>query len=234
MSSLDDWITKLPKENRCFASEIASELWDVFRDLDKKHYLLTTLAMPERKNFLNIILTSNGLTSAFNMLFVIPTPQGRLIYGRNREFVEHNKKYGFNEKLYLYLLFSESVSVFLRNIELFRSCLLFVLKTVPMNVANKYEYPFYDVMGIGTLLRQIAKCTGASGERIRKRVNKDLRNGLTHGLVWIDGSNIFYSKDITFTEIGQVGLDELWKEASYQSIVTQCLINLIPAWYSTA
>jgi hypothetical protein len=236
MSSLADWITKLPKENQRFASEITSELWDVFSDLDKNLYLLTTIfETPERKDFLNIIPTSNGLMSAFNMLYAIPTLQEKLIYGRNREFVEHNKKYGFNENSYLYLLLSESISVFLRNIELFRCCFLFVLKTVPKKVADKYEYPFHDVMGIGTLLRKIAKCTGASGERIMKRVNVDLRNGLTHGLVWKgDGLNIFYSKDIAFTEIKKIGLDELWKEASYQSMVTQCLINLIPAWYDTA
>lgn len=60
----------------------------------------------------------------------------------------------------------------------------------------------------------------------------ELRNGLTHGLVWIDGLTIRYSKDIEFTEQGEIRLDDLWKKANNQSKVTQCLINLVPAWCS--
>jgi len=59
-----------------------------------------------------------------------------------------------------------------------------------------------------------------------------LRNGLTHGLVWMDGLTLHYSEDITFTEIKKIRLDELWKNARDQSKVTQSLIKLVPAWYS--
>lgn len=60
----------------------------------------------------------------------------------------------------------------------------------------------------------------------------ELRNGLTHGLVWIDGLTIRYSKDIESTEQGEIRLDDLWKRANNQSKVTRCLINLVPAWCS--
>lgn len=232
MASLGDWITELPKENQRLALEITSDLWDVFINLDKKQYLLTTLATPKRQNILDVMLMSNGLTSAFNALLTIPILQGKLIRGRNREFVAHNKKYGFDEKMYLYLLLSESISVFLRNVELFRSCFLFVLKTKPREITRKEKYPFYDDMGIGSLLHQIARCSGTSGEKTLKRIEVDLRNGLTHGLVWKEGLNIAYSMDITFTEIKKISLEDLWKKAMLQGIVTQCLIRLIPAWYN--
>ena len=67
---------------------------------------------------------------------------------------------------------------------------------------------------------------------MKDKIDWELRNGLTHGLVWIDGLTIRYSKDIELTEQGEIRLDDLWKKANNQSKVTQCLINLVPAWSS--
>jgi hypothetical protein len=67
---------------------------------------------------------------------------------------------------------------------------------------------------------------------MKDKIDWELRNGLTHGLVWIDGLTIRCSKDIEFTEQGEIRLDDLWKKANNQSKVTQCLINLVPAWCS--
>lgn len=67
---------------------------------------------------------------------------------------------------------------------------------------------------------------------MKDKIDWELRNGLTHGLVWIDGLTIRYSKDIELTEQGESRLDDLWKKANNQSKVTQCLINLVPTWCS--
>lgn len=67
---------------------------------------------------------------------------------------------------------------------------------------------------------------------MKDKIDWELRNGLTHGLVWIDGLTIRYSEDIEFTEQGEIRLDDLWKKANNQSKVTQRLINLVPAWCS--
>lgn len=233
MSSLDKWIETLPKEDQPLVAETISELWDVFCDLKRKGYLRPTLESRQRRNFPEILKTSNGLFEAFNMLFTIPDVNGKFVYGRNKEFVEHNRKYGFNEKRYVNLLLSESLSVFLRNVELFRSCFLFVLKTTkrPRKKKRKGRKEFYHEMGIGELLNRLVSVCGNNAKKIKDKIDWELRNCLTHGLVWIDGWFIRYSKDITFTEQGKIRLDDLWKKATNQSKVTQCLINLIPAWY---
>jgi len=49
---------------------------------------------------------------------------------------------------------------------------------------------------------------------MKDKIDWELRNGLTHGLVWIDGLTIRYSKDIEFTEQGEIRLDDLWKKAN--------------------
>lgn len=231
MCPLHAWINTLPKKDQRFVAETTSELWDVFSELENKGYLRPTLRSKQRKDFPEILRTSDGLTDAFNMLFAIPDVKGEFVYERNKEFVEHNKEYGFNEKTYIHLLLSESISVFLRNVELFRSCFLFVLKTARRS-RKKERKEFYHTMGIGELLNQLVSICGIKGEKIKEKIDVELRNGLTHGLVWIDGLKIRYAKDITFTEIGDVRLDDFWIKARDQSKVTQCLIHLLPAWYS--
>ena len=224
MCPLDNIIREFPKKDQPFVGETISELWDILEDLRKKGYLRPTLESKQRKDFPEILRTSDRLIEVFNMLFSIPDANGKFAYGRNKEFVQHNRKYGFNEKTYAYLLLSESLSIFLRNVELFRSCFLFVVDTT--------KRPFFHTMGIGQLLNQLVTTCGSKGQKIKDKVDFELRNGLTHGLMWIDRLIIHYSKDITFTERGKIGLDELWKKARDQNLVTQCLIRLIPVWYS--
>jgi len=223
MPSLDDWIKTLPKKDQPFVAETISELWDLFGDLKGKGYLLPTLESEQRKDFPKILETSDGLFDVFNMLFSIPDVKGEFVYGKNKDFVEHNQDYGFTEKRYVNLLVSESLSVFLRNIELFRSCFLFVLKT---------KRGFSPRMGVGGLLIQLERICGDKGKKIKDKVNWMLRNGLAHGLFWLDGFTIRYATDISFREIKEIRLDDLWNEARKQSKVTQCLIKLVPAWYS--
>lgn len=224
----------MPKNDQPFVAETISELWDIFEDLKRKGYLRPTLESKQRKDFPEILRTSDGLSEVFNMLFSIPDVKGKFVYGRNKEFVERNREYGFTEKNYVNLLLSESLSVFLRNVELFRSCFLFVVETTerPRNRKGDRRKEFYHDMGIGGLLNQLVRICGSKGEKIRNKIDWELRNGLTHGLLWIDGWAIRFSKDISFTKQGEISLGELWKKARDQSKITQCLINLIPSWYS--
>jgi len=87
-------------------------------------------------------------------------------------------------------------------------------------------------MGNGQLLIQLESLCGDKGKKIKDKIDWELRNGLTHGLVWIDRLAIRYPTDVTFSELREIRLDDLWKKARDQSKVTQCLIEVIPAWYS--
>lgn len=234
MCPLDKWIKTLPKKDQSSVGKTTLELWDLFDDLEQKGYLRPTLQSKQRKDFPEILKTSDGLTDAFNMLFAIPSVRGEFVGGRNKEFVEHNLEYRFTEKRYIHLLLSESMSVFLRNVELFRSCFLFVLKTKKRLKKKKrtQRKEFYHTMGIGELLNNLVSICGKKGEKIKKKIDVELRNGLTHGLVWIDGLKIRYARDITFSKIGEIRFDTFWINAREQSKITQCLIHAIIAWYS--
>jgi len=179
MCALDTWIRSLQTdEDKKFIAETLTEIWDIFKELDQKSYLRASLRSSERKDFSEILRTSDGLVSAFNMLFNIPSPKGQFVYGRNRQFIEHNKEYGFDEPKYIFLLLSESMSVFLRNVELFRACMLFVIETKDSKERKK-GYPFWHNMGIGDLLIALSKICGISGEKIKKKIDYELRNSLS-------------------------------------------------------
>lgn len=235
MSSLDDWIKSLPVKDQSFGAETVSELWDVLCELKRKDYLRPTLRSKRRTDFHKILRTSNGLFDVFNMLFSIPDENGKFVYGRNKNFVEHNKQYEFTEKRYVNLLVSESLSVFLRNVELFRSCFLFILKTVKdpkktKKISKREE--FSHSMGVGQLLYSVENICGDKGKKIKDKIDFNLRNCLSHGLFWIDGLMIRYATDISFNIQDKIALNDLWDKARKQSMFTQALIEIIPAWYS--
>jgi hypothetical protein len=234
--SLNDWINSVPDNNRDLAKETISQIWDVFVELDKQGYLKKSLH-GEPKYFLNIVLTSNGIFDSFNMLFGIPDLENKFVRGRNKKFVEHNKEFGFTENRYIYLLLSDSMFVFLKNVELFRTSFLIVLKTQKRTKhkvgQKKQQYPFFPEMGIGQLLNALVHTCGKKGEAIKKKIRVDLRNGLAHGLFWNEDWDIVYSKDTTFNpeKIGRIRLDKFWETAFKHSLITQCLIETIPEWY---
>jgi len=235
MPSLDDWIKSFHVNDQSFVAETVSELWDVLCELKRKGYLRPTLRSKRRADFHKILRTSNGLFDVFNMLFSIPNENGEFVYGRNKEFVEHNLKYEFTEKRYVNLLVSESLSVFLRNVELFRSCFLFILKTVkdPKKAKKKSkreEFSHRDT--VGDLLYLLEIICGDKGTKIKDKIDYKLRNYLSHGLFWMDGFMIRYATDISFRTIDKISLLDLWDRARKQSMITQALIEVIPAWYS--
>jgi hypothetical protein len=234
MSALDSWIKSLPSKDQTFIAETVKEIWELLEELKIKDYLRASIMSSERKDFVEILRTSDGLVNAFNMLFNVPSASGQFVAGRNRQFIEHNKEYGFNEPNYIYLLLNESMSVFLRNVELFRASMLFVLETKSRREARKNRYPFWHNMGIGDLLINLTQVCGDKGDKIKSKIDWELRNCLSHGLIWQDGLNICYSKDITLekSKRGKIQLDDLWKKAREQSKVTQCLVKAIPEWYS--
>jgi hypothetical protein len=233
--SLEGWIRNLPEKDRALARETVSQLWDIFIELDKQGYLKENVR-GQAKYFVNVLQTSNGVFDSFNMLFGISDLKGKFVRGRNKKFVDHNKEFGFTERRFVNLLLSDTMFVFLKNVELFRASFLVMLKTQKRQKSTKkqkkQQYPFFPEMGIGQLLNELVCVCGEKGEKIQKKINVNLRNGLAHGLFWTEGWDIVYSKDITFDpkKLGRIGLDKLWIIAFKQSVITQCLIETIPEW----
>lgn len=234
--ALNDWINSLSDTDKDLAKETISQLWNIFMELDKQGYLKEDLH-GQAKYFVNILQTSNGIFDSFNLLLGISDLKGKFVRGRNKKFVDHNKEFGFTESRYVNLLLADSMFVFLKNVELFRSCFLFVLKTQKRKKykkgQKKQQYPFFPEMGIGQLLNELVHVCGEKGTKIKKNIPVSLRNGLAHGLFWTEDWDIVYSKDITFDskKLTRKKLDKFWIIAFKQSVITQCLIETIPEWY---
>jgi len=222
LSVVDDFISKLPREDRKHALEIIDELYAVFDVLKKKEHLRDDLRGEQRIKFLSIMKNADRLSASFNMLFqVFAKPKN------SSRFVEHNEQFGFYEDGLAYLFLSESIATVLRTAELFKNSFLFVLKTAK----NRSKDAFWSNMTLGQLLGQLDKITQGKTQLFAQWIDINLRNALTHGLFWLEGTVLVYCSDITLREQKRIIVSDLWIRARKQSVVTQCLISFIADWY---
>ena len=219
MSLVEEFIQKVPANERADANRYISTLYEVFEILENKGYLRTNLREhAERTRFVDIMKTSNKLFSAYNMLFNVFVERGN-----SKKFVEHNKEeFGFNEDDTAHLLLSESIAMFLRSAELFKNCFLFSLKT---------SKSFWSRMTLGELIGSLNKETNGKSKPLTEDLDTALRNALAHCLFWLEGSVLIYYRDLTLTKRKEIIISELWTKGRKHSFIAQCLVNSIADWY---
>ena len=223
LSLVDEFINKIDKREQKQALEVVTTLEEVFDILKKKGHLRETLRGDvQRRKFLNVMKDSNKLFAAYNMLFHVFEKKGR-----STKFAEHNKPFGFHEDGVAYLFLSESIATVVRSAEFFRNCFLYVLKTTKRRSVNG----FWSNMTLGSLLKQLDKVTQKKSRSLTEKIDIQLRNALTHGLFWLEGSVLVYCSDITLRRQKEIIVPELWIKTREQSKIVQCLINFIADWY---
>lgn len=223
LSVVDDFVAKeVSVGERKEALETVEMLWEVFGALEKKGFLRVTLReSAERAKFMNIMRDFNKLTAAYNMLFHVFEKRGR-----SKEFAKHNKTFGFDEDGVAYMFLSESVATVLRTTELFKNSFLYVLKTT-----RKKDAVFWPNMTLGELSRSLERITEGKSRRLMEKMDLKLRNALTHGLFWLEGSILVYCEDITLKEQKEIVVSELWIKGRAQSLTLLCLLAFIADYY---
>lgn len=224
-------------EDRKICYTFGSDLQHIIADLDEKGYIRSELKTKQgeekRKKIMDVLTNVSKITNAFNNFFdmyvdrIKPDSKNRL-----KNFLELNKPYGMTEEDLIYLLCSEMIFVFLQNIEEFRSVLLFIMKLDKDERINKKTT-------LGKLIRTLTDL-GINKSEALNEVDYELRNGLSHGLFWLEKKGISpnrklylnYATDITFDSIKPISLKELETTARHQAIYTQCLVWLVTDWFS--
>ena len=233
----------LTKKERIVCYQFASNFHDMIADLGKKGYLRSELKAEQgeddRMNFMNVLWNVRKVTDAFNMFFdmfvdrIKPDSKQRL-----RKFLELNKPYGLTEENLRYLLYSEMIFVFLQNVEEFRSALLFILK-LPIRYNIREERKTVDgKTTLGTLLRSLNELGIKKADKLEV-IDYNLRNGLSHGLFWVDEKSdqhhskphLHYAEDITFKNVKWISIADLYSKVRNQSIYTNCLLNVVGDWF---
>jgi hypothetical protein len=151
--------------------------------------------------------------------------------GRSREFAKHNKAFGFDEDGIAYMFLSESIATALRTAELFKNSFLYVLKTTRSAARKKADTVFWPNMTLGELSRSLEKVTEGKSCCLMEKIDLKLRNALTHGLFWLEGSILVYCEDITLKEQKEISVSELWIKGRAQSLTLQCLLAFIADYY---
>ena len=221
------WIEKfckeLPKEDRPLCRQLGSDFRDLLSDLKKKGYLRSEL---KEKDSEYVIENSRKVTDAFNKFKEMYVDKER-----QKKFIELNKPYGMTKTDLNYLLYSTSVSVFLLNIEVFRAFLLFILQ-LPIPYKKNPEYINCKTT-VGKLLNRL-KEMGIEKADALSDIDYELRNGLSHGLFWLEQGDsehskphLHYSTDIAFKNIKLISFDGLLSKTKNQTIHTICLLYAI-------
>lgn len=224
MSLTDEFIRIVPPNELKTALKFTLAFQESFQILKNKGYLRLNLrGDAERAKFIDIMKTSNRLFSSYNMLFQVFSERGK-----STKFVKHNKEFGFNEDDTAHLFLSESITMLLRSMELFKNCFLFILKTRKKRGKNG----FWSRMTLGPLINQLVKETEGKIEPVTRDIDKDLRNSLAHCLFWLDGTVLIYYKDLTLKKRHEIIVTELWTKGRKHSLIAQCLIHVIADWFS--
>lgn len=229
MSLVDKLISLLPKNEQKEAARIASALWDMINDLDKRGHLRSELTVEEKEKdrlkVMKLLENSNKVIHAFNMFFDMYVDRIRKnSKQRLNKFLELNREFGFTEEDVGYLLFSEMIFILIASIELFRIALLFTMK---MDVDEDIN----PQTTLGTLFWKFKNLSIDKAGLIESEIDIELRNSLSHGLYWIDNrADIHYYVDITFQEKFLKGSD-LYSKMRKQSMVTQLLLRVIGDWF---
>jgi hypothetical protein len=234
---------ELRKEEQGLCYQFADDCIEILRDLKKKGYLRSELMVKKeeegRMRSLDVLWNVRKVTKAFNMFFdkyaekVKPDSKRRL-----KKFLELNKPYGLTEEDLRYLLYSEMIFVFLQNVEEFRFALLFILKLPIRYSFRGKRKKITNKTTLGTLLKSLEELEIRKADTL-KRIDYNLRNGLSHCLFWFHEKgdldhpkpHVHYSEDMTFKKIHCKSIAELYIEMRKQSIYTNCLLNVIGDWF---
>ena len=234
VSWVDKFCKELPKEEQPLCYQLASDFRELLSDLKKKDYLRSGLMLKkgeeERANSEYILENLRKVTDAFNKFDKMYVDKER-----QKKFIELNKPYGMTKTDLNYLLYSESVFVFLQNIEAFRAFLLFVMK-LPIYVKGRRM--IHRKTTLGELLKRLKKL-GIKKVDALSDIDYKLRNGLSHGLFWLHEQgdsehskpHLHYSTDITFKNIKLITFADLLSKMRKQAIYTICLIYTIGEWF---
>jgi hypothetical protein len=209
---------------------------EMLKDLETKGYLRTELRGKDgqRELILKAILNVRKITETFNHWFDIyldmAKPDSKQKLKRIIEISE------LREEEAVILLFSDMIFVFLQNIEEFRYMLLHILK-LPITI--KDDRKIDEKTTLNQLLKRLSKLGIKNAPELSKVIEADLRNGLSHGLFWFEKkdkdcseTHLYYSKDTQFGEVsGPIGISELFLKTRAQSLITNCLLNIIADWF---
>jgi len=180
MRRVDEFIqNKVGKKSQLHAYEIAEELWNFLKALDKKGQLRLRLRGTReegtREDYVRIEQNADRIHVSFNKFYDM-----YLNEKKRDKFFKLTREFGFTDEDLTHLLHTQLMFIFLLNTEMFKNFLTFILKDVDPKKP------------LGKLFKELVKLTQETGEaeNIAKRLDIDLRNSLAHFTFREDGSII--------------------------------------------
>ncbi len=210
-----------PREKK-ETQEIYDSLKQFFSELKSKNELKKHLGKNEKrgKAYIKIVESSIKRAEVFNSLMNIVDKDKK-----REKFDELNKIIDpGNKNIVANMWFQLALSNYVTECEYFRVTMFQVIKQ-KTEISN----------GKTTLKDFIIYLEKISNKvkPITKLIDIQLRNSISHGLVWFDDKKVCIAHDANFNKTEETDLYGLWKKAKFVNIVNQMLLIVISETFET-
>ena len=230
----------LNNEEKLLCYKTALLFWEMLEDLEKRGYLRPDIRgkKGQKASFMNVLQNVRKISNAFNVWFDVYVDKSK---PDSKQKLKKIMEIGeITEEEAVYLLFSQMIFVFLQSIEEFRSALLFILR-LPISVEKngKKHAIIKKTTTLNQLFIGLKKLGLKKADLLANLIDSNLRNGLSHSLFWFEMKDndcsqlhLHYSEDVEFSKISSpVSITELFLKTRKQSIITNCLVDIIGDWF---
>jgi len=236
MLCIDDFIqNSVYAENKTLAIEIAKELSDLLRALEKDGLLrekLSGTAQEKRQIIIEAQKNNDAILATFNKYYTF-----YFKLEQREKYLEFMRSNGFTDLDLMHLLHTQMIFVFLANMETFKNFINLILK----DSANLTLGHLFGKKGCLTNLYAQKRIVAErhEGKIVAKRLDIQLRNAFSHYTFTEEGKNICCyisrkeEKNIILTQ-RKIPSSDLYNKTIEVSLMKAILGCLIADWYDVS
>ncbi len=206
--TMPDWIDRVVKPVALGeeGKQIEAVLDTLLHELKTNSKIETVYTQTERDKLLSTLKTLDITGLAYNTM--------RSVFKeRAATFQDAMSKFDFDEKRLIHIYIALGVTIALLSTELFKLLLLFHMKDVDHNVSN--------------FMNTVSKAAPRIWPKLQPFVDNNFRNALAHGTYAVMGKKVVLFKDAKLLPSEEMTLREFFSRIKNQSILYQCLINIL-------
>lgn len=199
---------------------------NLFTELRSKGYVKEVVHVEQMRAGLKIIKLMDTFSLAYNSINEIFQDKKEL------EFAKIVAPFDISETNVSYIWYSLTLSGFVNQTELLKTCMLLILLTEkPPRKGKRRPDTIYDDETLGSMLHKLAKFS-EYGKDLKNEINKELRNSIVHGCYWIENGMMYYATDPSFSDVKSMTLANfITKQAKRHNLISQSFIRFFPRWF---
>ena len=206
------WITNpdtIAESEKIVWLELQSIISDLINELKVNNKLENNFTPSELVHVKKMLNTRNCVSDNFSKISDTTDSWDKV-----NDFINTNKKFGFTDENYIYMIVELSIMNLITDSEIFKTLLLFHLK----------EIKSYKVTDFTKTLKKFAP---TNYKRLEPYINNKFRNSLAHGTWAIENSQIVLFEDAKLIPFEKLELLDFLLKVRRQNLLFSCLSSVI-------